>query len=78
MKPNDLIKILDSGVVRNLRISYCGGHIDVNPKTAPFELPDYEIAKIWADDHGGICVLLADGIAAECEPPDEKTNGGKK
>ena len=77
MKPNELIKLLDSGVVPNLRISYCGGHIDVNPKTAPFELPDYEIVRIWADEYGGICVLLSDGIAAEREPapkmtPDEK------
>ena len=67
MKPNELIKILDSGVVHNLRISYCGGRIDVNPKHAPFELPDYEIVKLWADDRGYICVLLADGIAAENE-----------
>lgn len=72
MKPIDLIKILDSGVVRNLRIGYCGGHIDVNPKTAPFELPNYEIAKLWADDNGGIVALLADGIAAEMEPTPEK------
>jgi hypothetical protein len=76
MKPNELIKILDSGVVRNLRINYCGGHIDVNPKTAPFELPYYEIAKLWADDYGGICVLLADGFKAENEPPDYKTTEG--
>lgn len=77
MKPNELIKILDSGVVHNLRINYCGGRIDVNPKNAPFELPDYEIVKLWADDRGYICILLADGIAAEREPapkptPDEK------
>lgn len=67
MKPNELIKILDSGVVSNLRIIYCGGHIDVDPKNAPFELPDYKIAKLWAVDRGGVCVLLADGIAAERE-----------
>ena len=67
MTPNELIKILDSDFVKNLRITYCGGHIDVNPQHAPFELPDYKIAKLSADDRGGICILLADGIAAERE-----------
>lgn len=75
MKPNELIKILDSSVIRELTIYYCGGHITVNYDSCPFELPDYEIVKLWADDCGrGISVLLADGIAAEREPaPDDLT-----
>ena len=73
MKPNELIKILDSGVVKELTIYYCGGHITVEKDSCPFELPDYTICKLWNSENGrGISVLLADGIAAEREPvPDD-------
>ena len=68
MKPNELIKILDSRDVHELIIYYCGGHITVNIDNAPFELPDYEIIKLWNSENGrGISILLADGIAAEKE-----------
>lgn len=68
MKPNELIKILDSGVVHELKIYYCGGCITTSIFNAPFELPDYEIVKMWQSNNGrGISVILADGIAAEKE-----------
>lgn len=63
MKPNELIKILDAGAVENLTIYYCGGHITLNVSNAPFELPNYEIAKLWNTENGrGISVLLADNV----------------
>lgn len=77
MKPNELIKILDSGVVHELTIYYCGGHITVNYDSCPFELPNYEIVKLWNSENGrGISVLLADGIAAENENLYKKNKTG--
>lgn len=61
MKPNDLLKIIDSGDIKILRLYYCGGHIDVATTTAPFELPDYEISRIGTlPDGNGLFALLAD------------------
>ena len=66
MKPNELIKILDSGVVKELTIYYCGGHITVEKDSCPFELPDYDICKLWNSENGrGVSVLLADKVTKE-------------
>ena len=66
MKPNELIKILDSGVVTELTIYYCGGHITVRIDSCPFELPDYDICKLWNSENGrGVSVLLADKVTKE-------------
>lgn len=66
MKPNELIKILDSGVVTELTIYYCGGHITVRIDSCPFELPDYDICKLWNSENGrGVSVLLADKVIKE-------------
>lgn len=72
MKIEELLKIVDSGVVEEITIFYCGGRIKIEPNHAPFELPDYNICKLWNSENGrGISILLADGIAAEREPaPD--------
>lgn len=70
MKPNELLKIIDSGSIEKIRIYYCGGHIDVEIPFAPFELPDYEIAKIGLYENGnGITLLLADNVT-KFEMPD--------
>lgn len=70
MKPNDFLKIIDSGSIEKIRIYYCGGHIDVEIPFAPFELPDYEIAKIGLYENGnGITLLLADNVT-KFEMPD--------
>ena len=61
MKPIELIKILDSGIVDELNIYYCGGRITVKYDSCPYELPDYEILKLWQTENGrGISILLAD------------------
>ena len=66
MKPNELIKILDSGVVKELKIYFCGGHITIEKDSCPFELPNYPIAKIWQSENGrGLSVLLEDNTKKE-------------
>lgn len=73
MKLEELLNIVDSGVVEEITVSYCGGRIKIEPNNAPFELPEYQINKLWQTENGrGISVLLADGIAAEKEPTPEK------
>lgn len=63
MKPIELIKILDSGIVDELIIYYCGGRITIKYDSCPFELPDYEISKLWQSENGrGISILLADNV----------------
>ena len=82
MKIEELLKIVDSGVVEEITISYCGGRIKIEPNRAPFELPNYPIAKIWQNEDGrGLTVLLADnittderGAAAESVNTDNKDN----
>lgn len=70
MKPNEFLKMIDSGSIKKIRIYYCGGHIDVEIPFAPFELPDYEIAKIGLYESGnGITLLLADNVT-KFEMPD--------
>lgn len=63
MKLEELLNIVDSGVVEEITVSYCGGRIKIEPNNAPFELPNYPILKIWQSENGrGLTVLLADNI----------------
>ena len=61
MKPMDLISLLDSGIVEELKMYYNGKKIVVNIRNIPETMPDYEISKIWNSEDGkGISILLAD------------------
>ena len=63
MTPMELIRILDSGMVEELRI-YFNGHLTVvNILDLPEIMPDYQIARLWHSENGkGISVLLADNM----------------
>lgn len=61
MKPIELIRILDSGMVEELKMYYNGQKTVVNIHNLPETMPDYEINKLWNSEDGkGISVLLAD------------------
>lgn len=61
MTPMELISILDSGMVEELRMYYNGHHTVVNIRNLPELMPDYQIARLWNSENGkGISVLLAD------------------
>lgn len=61
MKPMELIRLLDTGMVEELKIYYNGCQTVINIRNAPELMPDYDIAKIWNSEDGkGISVLLAD------------------
>ena len=63
MKPIDLISLLDSGMVEELKMYYNGKKIVVDIRNLPETMLDYEISKIWNSEDGkGISVLLADDI----------------
>ena len=63
MKPMDLISLLDSGMVEELKMYYNGRKIVINIRNLPETMPDYEISKIWNSEDGkGISVLLADNM----------------
>lgn len=63
MKPMELIRLLDSGVVEELKMYYYGHKIVVNLRNLPELMPDYEISKLWNSEDGkGISVLLADNM----------------
>ena len=75
MKLDELLKAVDSGVVEEITISYCGGRIKIEPNNAPFELPNYPIAKIWQSENGrGLSVLLADNIMKDERGAAESMN----
>lgn len=63
MKPMDLIRLLDSGMVEELKMYYNGQKTVVNIHNIPETMPDYEISKLWNSEDGkGISVLLADNM----------------
>lgn len=75
MKLEELLKTVDSGVVEEITIFYCGGRIKIEPNHAPFELPNYPIAKIWQSKNGrGLSVLLADNIMKDERGAAESMN----
>lgn len=63
MTPMELIRILDSGMVEELRMYYNGSHTIVNIRNLPETMPDYQITRLWNSENGkGISVLLADNM----------------
>lgn len=75
MKLEELLNAVDSGVVEEITIFYCGGCIKIEPNNAPFELPDYPISKIWQSENGrGLSVLLADNITKDERGASESVN----
>lgn len=61
MRPGELIALLDSGMVEQLKIYYNGHRSDINLRDLPELLPDYQIAKIWNSEDGrGLSILLKD------------------
>lgn len=61
MKPMELIRLLDTGMVEELKIYYNGCKAVINIRNIPELMPDYDIAKIWNSEDGkGISILLAD------------------
>ena len=63
MKPMELIRLLDSGMVEELKLYYNGKKTVVNIRNIPEVMPDYEINKLWNSEDGkGISVLLADNM----------------
>jgi hypothetical protein len=68
MTPMELIPLLDTGMVEELRMYYNGHHSVVDIRNIPCTMPDYQIAKMWNSENGkGISVLLADNMAEDPE-----------
>ena len=75
MKLEELLNVVDSGVVEEITVSYCGGRIKIEPNNAPFELPNYPILKIWQSENGrGLSVLLEDNITKDKRGASESVN----
>lgn len=71
MKPIELISILDSGMVEELRMYYNGQCTIVNIRNLPETMPDYQIVRLWNSENGkGISVLLADNVTQEGNSSD--------
>lgn len=63
MKPMELLRLLDSGMVEELKIYYNGQKTIVNIHNLPPIMPDYEIIKLWNSEDGkGVSVLLGDNM----------------
>lgn len=63
MTPMELIPLLDTGMVEELRMYYHGHHSVVDIRNIPEIMPNYQIAKMWNSENGkGISVLLAEQI----------------
>ncbi len=63
MKPLELIRLLDSGMVGELKMYYNGHKTVINIRNLPELMPNYEISKLWNSEDGkGISVLLADNM----------------
>lgn len=61
MKPMELIRLLDTGMVEEVKMYYCGKKTVINIHNIPEVIADYDIAKIWNSEDGkGISILLAD------------------
>ena len=70
MTPMELIKLLDKGMVEELRMYHDGHHTVVNIRNLRRSgvIPDYQIAKLWNSENGkGISVLLADNLTHDAE-----------
>ena len=73
MTPIELIPLLDTGMVEELRMYYNGRHSVVDIRNIPEVLPNYQIAKMWNSENGkGISVLLADNMAEDPEVKKEE------
>lgn len=76
MTPMELIPLLDTGMVEELRMYYNGHHSVVDIRNIPEIMPDYQIAKMWNSENGkGISVLLADNMANEALNEKENSDG---
>ena len=63
MTPIELIRLLDSGMVEELKMYYNGQKTVVDIHNVPEIMPDYEINKLWNSEDGkGISVLLTDNM----------------
>ena len=63
MKPIELIKLLDTGMVEELKMYYNGQKTVINIHNIPNIIPDYEINKLWNSEDGkGVSVLLVDNM----------------
>lgn len=63
MTPMELISILDSGMVEELRMYYNGHCTVVKVRNLPENMPNYQIVRLWNSENGkGISVLLADNM----------------
>lgn len=61
MKPIELIRMLDKGVVEELKMYYNGRRSVIDIRNLPALMPDYDIAKLWNSEDGkGISVILKD------------------
>lgn len=68
MTTMELINILDSGMVEELRVYFHGQYIIVHPRNSPEILPEYQIARLWNSENGkGISILLADNARRQKE-----------
>jgi hypothetical protein len=75
MIPMELIPLLDTGMVEELRMYYNGHHSVVDIRNIPCTMPDYQIAKMWNSENGkGISVLLADNMAEDPEVKKDSWN----
>lgn len=78
MTPMELIPLLDSGMVEELRMYYNGHHSVVDIRNIPEVLPGYQIAKMWNSENGkGISVLLADNMAEDSDDNECKCGSCK-
>ena len=69
MTPMELISILDSGMVEELRMYYNGHHTVVNIRNLPENMPNYQIVRLWnSENDKGISVLLADNMELYPKP----------
>ena len=63
MTPMELLRLLDSRMVEELKMYYNGRKIVVNIRSLPETMPNYEIYKLWNSEDGkGISVLLIDNL----------------
>jgi len=61
MKPIELIRMLDKGVVEELKMYYNGRRSVIDIRNLPALMPNYDITKLWNSEDGkGISVILKD------------------
>ena len=74
MKPVELMEMLDTGMVDEVKMYYHGKKVVCNLRTPLKTMPDYDIVKMWNSEDGrGISMLLADNTE-EVWQKDEGTD----